>query len=330
MENKIRDIIGNTAIICLILLILIFILQASPITIDPGDNDVQFIVGNETYTFVQTMDFSSITISSSYIIFNNTGFYITSNNDITVSLVYINNDISGAGDGDKVLEFYANTASGNVLFDISGFPAGNEYIIKRNSNTIANPTANSTGFISFSNNVWSQQLFEIYQKGEGSGDSISPEISDVSIEWSNPKDTESSFGWEKITCTVTDNVAVEEVSLNLTYPDSSTTSVSMINIEGTDQYYYDTTFSQHGDYDYYIWAKDTSNNQDSSVSYDLSLPPNWDIDMNGECKVFDLALISNNYNGNGAPGWIREDVDNNGEVKVFDLVIVSEHYGETW
>jgi len=50
----------------------------SAVTINP---DIEFIVGNEIYTVQQTMEFSSITIDSSHIIFNDTGFYITSTND---------------------------------------------------------------------------------------------------------------------------------------------------------------------------------------------------------------------------------------------------------
>jgi len=163
-----------------------------------------------------------------------------------------------------------------------------------------------------------------------SEDTTLPTISDISIITSNPLDTNVNFGWNNISCTVTDNVDVVEVSLNITYPDSTQSSLSMNNIEGTDQYYYNTSFSQYGSYSYYIWAKDTSGNQNSSNSYDFSMPPNWDVDMNGECKVFDLTFISNHYGETGVPGWIREDVDNNGEVKVFDLVLVSGHCGETW
>lgn len=46
--------------------------------------------------------------------------------------------------------------------------------------------------------------------------------------------------------------------------------------------------------------------------------------------MFDLTLVSNHYGEIGTTGWIREDVDNNGEVNVFDLVVVSNQYNTAW
>jgi len=590
---------------------------------------VRFIVENEMYSTNQAMHFNSIAIASSYIIFNTTGFYVASDNDISITLVYIDDDITGAGDGDKVLEFYASTTDGKAWFNISGFPVGNDYVVNRDDIAIASPTANGSGYISFSNDVWSEQLFEIFQDGEGAenkppyvpgnpnpedgatdvsinadlswaggdpdpddtitydvcfgttspppqvvwrqsdtmydpgtmnyntqyfwkivawdnhgedvegpiwsfttmeepdqppyvpsnpnpedhatnvsinvdlswtggdpdpgdtvtydvffgtsspphqvtwnqpdttynpgtfnyeqtyywkiiawdnhgelaegpiwdftteeepnnspyvpgnpnppdeetdisintdlswtggdpdpGDTVtydvylgtishppkmvsnqsdvifdpelnynttyywkiiawddhgastdgaiwrfetaptqdtaSPEISDTSITMSDPADTQMGFGWENITCTVRDNVDVDEVFLNITYPDSTKTSVSMINVIGTYNYYYNTSFSQYGNYSYSIWANDTSNNVDTSSSYTFSMPPNWDINNDGECNIYDYMLVSSHYGETGVPGWIREDVDNNGKIQVFDLVLVSEHYDESW
>jgi len=526
MKYKIRNAI--TIIIFTLLLIMsvssgILIFRTNPPDI------VRFIVENETYSTNQAMHFNSIAIASSYIIFNTTGFYVTSDNDISITLVYIDDDIIGAGDGDKVLEFYASTTGGNVWFNISGFPVGNDYVVNRDDFAIASPTANGSGYISFSNDVWSEQLFEIFQDGEGAGnnppyvpsipnpedgatdvsinadlswaggdpdpddtitydvcfgttspppqvvwgqsdtmydpgtmnyntqyfwkivawdnhgedvegpiwsfttmeepnqppyvpsnpnpedhatnvsinvdlswtggdpdpgdtvtydvffgasspppkmvsnqsdvifdpelnynttyywkivawddhgvsmdgpiwefetastqDTASPEISNTSITMSDPADTQMGFGWENITCTVRDNVDVDEVFLNITYPDSTKTSVSMINVIGTHNYYYNTSFSQYGNYSYSIWANDTSNNVDTSSSYTFLMPPNWDINNDGECNIYDYMLASSHYGETGAPGWIPEDVDNNGQIQVFDLVLVSEHYDESW
>jgi len=52
--------------------------------------------------------------------------------------------------------------------------------------------------------------------------------------------------------------------------------------------------------------------------------------MNGECKVYDLTLLSNHYEETGDAGWIREDVDNNGKIEILDFVFVSNHYNESW
>ena len=133
MKYKIRNVI--TIIIFTLLLIMsvssgILIFRTNPPDI------VCFIVENETYSTNQAMHFNSIAIASSYIIFNTTGFYVTSDNDISITLVYIDDDITGAGDGDKVLEFYASTTGGNAWFNISGFPVGNDYVVNRDDRSV--------------------------------------------------------------------------------------------------------------------------------------------------------------------------------------------------
>ncbi|UCF12942.1 MAG: hypothetical protein JSW06_01465 [Thermoplasmatales archaeon] len=157
----------------------------------------------------------------------------------------------------------------------------------------------------------------------------SPQISNVVNIPSDPLDTHSSFGWINITCDVTDNIAVDEVFLNLTNPDGSYNNVSM---SGVNSYFYNSSiaFSTYGNYSYFIWANDTSGNVGISSSYDFSMPPNWDVDMNGECNVYDLTLLSNHYEEIGDAGWIREDVDNNGKVEILDFDFVLNHYNESW
>jgi len=317
-------------ILCFNLLsILLVSLLSSTILAVVIEPDFYFSIGNELYTVNQTMNFESITISTSHIIFNNTGFHVSSGNDITIILVFINDDISGAVNGEKVLEFYANTSSGIVWFNLSGFSSGNNYTIKRSGNPVAISLANISGFISFSNSVWSSQRFEILQQDQG-GDVIPPEIKDVNMDWSDPIDTKIGFGWENITCVVSDNVSVDEVEVRITYPNSTTTSVSMVNHTTIDKYYFNTTFTQSGNYSYYIWADDNSSNPNASDVYNFSLPPNWDINNDGRCSVFDYVLISNRYSDTGSQGWIREDVDNNGQIQVLDLVFVSGFYGQIW
>ena len=163
------------------------------------------------------------------------------------------------------------------------------------------------------------------------GDMTSPEISNVVLTPSDPLDTDPAFGWINITCDVTDNVAVDGVSLNITNPNESWNNVS-INTGGGTSYYYNssTAFSQYGNYSYYIWADDASDNTIASSSYNFSMVPNWDINNDGVVNIFDLVVVSNHYDETGNAGWIREDVDNNGEIQVLDLVLVSNHYGETW
>lgn len=161
-------------------------------------------------------------------------------------------------------------------------------------------------------------------------DHIPPTISNVIVYVSTPIDTQSPFGWENITCTVTDNIGVDCVRMIITDPYNEISNISMIKRIGSNDYYYGTSYQQHGNYTYYIWAKDTSNNGNHSRNYHISLAPNWDVNKDGKCTVLDQTLISNHYGEIGVPGWIREDVDNNGRIQVLDLILVSNHFDETW
>ena len=160
-------------------------------------------------------------------------------------------------------------------------------------------------------------------------DTIPPIISNITLLASEPLDTDPSFGWINITCDVTDNLNVSDVRLNITCPDGSTTNVSMNAPEGQN-YYYNTTFTQYGIYHYFIWASDTYGNTCISSSYEFTMPPNWDINSDGECNLLDLILISIHYGKTGSSGWLREDVDNNGVITTLDVVLVSNHIGEQW
>ena len=58
-----------------------------------GGNDIEFVVENQTYTTDTAMDFSSVTVDSSFIKFNDTGFFIDCSNTIDVTLSYIRSDL---------------------------------------------------------------------------------------------------------------------------------------------------------------------------------------------------------------------------------------------
>ena len=162
-------------------------------------------------------------------------------------------------------------------------------------------------------------------------DSAAPQISGVARTTSNPLDTNPVYGWVNVSCTVTDNVAVSQVVLRIHNPGGSWNNVTMVTRTAGKYYYRSTTaFSTAGNYSYSIWAKDTSNNANTSSNVLFSMPPNWDLNSDGHCMIFDLVLVSNHYGQSGAHGWIREDADNNGEIQVLDLVFVSNHYGESW
>ncbi|MCJ7570291.1 MAG: hypothetical protein MUO82_00210 [Candidatus Thermoplasmatota archaeon] len=162
-------------------------------------------------------------------------------------------------------------------------------------------------------------------------DTIPPQISAISLISSDPLDTDPSFGWVNVSCTVMDNVAVSQVILRIHNPSGSWNNVTMITTSNGKYYYRTTTaFSTAGNYSYTIWAKDTSNNVKTSYSVLYSMPPNWDINNDGVCKILDIVHVSIQFGSTGIPGWIREDVDNNGVINVLDISLVSNHFWKHW
>jgi len=162
-------------------------------------------------------------------------------------------------------------------------------------------------------------------------DIAAPQISGVTRTSSDPLDTDSSFGWVNVSCTVTDNVAVSQVLLRIHNPSGSWNNVTMVT-RGGGVYYYrsSTAFATAGNYTYSIRASDGNSNSITSSTVAFSMPPNWDVNNDGRCSIMDLVLVSNHYGQSGSHGWIREDVDNNGVITVLDLSLVSNHYGQVW
>ncbi|MDG6217856.1 MAG: dockerin type I domain-containing protein, partial [Candidatus Thermoplasmatota archaeon] len=100
--------------------------------------------------------------------------------------------------------------------------------------------------------------------------------------------------------------------------------------EGDDVYYYNTTFNDHGEYEYFIWAVDALGNTDESAVFDFLMPPNWDINNDGVVNIQDVGLLSVHWQDVGSPGWIRADINNDGVVNIQDVGLLSVHWQETW
>jgi hypothetical protein len=92
-------------------------------------------------------------------------------------------------------------------------------------------------------------------------DTIPPEITNVLDE----PDPQEIGGYVNITCDVTDNEVVDEVWVNITYPNNSYHNQTMSG----GSYYYNTTYNQMGTYEYFIWANDTSGNANISAVYNF-------------------------------------------------------------
>ena len=165
----------------------------------------------------------------------------------------------------------------------------------------------------------------------GADDPSLPRISNIERLTSNPLDTNPTYGWVNISCTVNDDVMISEVILKIRNPKGTLNDIPMIS-RTPGKYYYrsTTTFSTTGNYSYYIWVKDSSDNVCNSDNIEFPMSPNWDIDNDGYCTLHDFVLISNLFGETGNPGWIRQDIDNNGRVQIVDFTLLAEHYGDSW
>jgi len=126
-------------------------------------SDVNIVSGNEIYHYDYSMNFSNVIVNDTWVRLNDTDFNITSSNPIDITLLYLNNNMLGASDGSRVLRFSADTSGGSVYFNLSGFRPGYEYDINRDGSTFTTVYADSVGVISFSNSVWSDHTFDVYQ-----------------------------------------------------------------------------------------------------------------------------------------------------------------------
>jgi hypothetical protein len=82
-------------------------------------------------------------------------------------------------------------------------------------------------------------------------------------------------GWVNISCNVSSVFGINLVKVNITYPGGSTVNQTMINAPGTDTYYYNSTYSVSGLYDFFIWADDNLGNSNISEDYTfkIGIPP---------------------------------------------------------
>ena len=96
---------------------------------------------------------------------------------------------------------------------------------------------------------------------------LAPEITDVQV---NPPIQEPT-GYVNISCNVTDDIDVGLVIVNITYPNGSVSSMSMLNIFGTDIYYYNISYALRGIYTFFIWANDTDGNPNISKTFTFKI-----------------------------------------------------------
>ena len=302
---------------------------ALTITID-GSGSVTKNPNQVTYTYGQVVTLTAIP-TARWSFSSWTGDLTGSQNPKTITM-----------DGNKAVtaHFTANPYTLTITIDGSGSVTKNPNQVTYTYGQVVTLTAIPTTGWSFSS--WTGDLTgnqnpkTITMNGNKAVaaqffNAMAPQISNIARTTSNPLDTSPAYGWVNISCTVTDDVLVSQVLLRIHNPSGSWNNVSMTT-KSSGKYYFRTTtaFSTAGNYSYSIRATDTNNNVNTTNNVLFSMPPNWDINLDGDCAIFDLVFISNHYNQSGANGWIREDADNNGEIQILDLVYVSNYFGTSW
>jgi hypothetical protein len=131
---------------------------------------------------------------------------------------------------------------------------------------------------------------------------IPPEITQVEATPS----VQDQGGSVNITCTVTDNILVDTVLVNITYPNSTIYSILMTNIAGTDNYYHNTTYMLNGTYSFFIFANDTQGNSNVSEIYyfyiglvfvDIPLNAGWNLITIPVVNSFWASTLAENITG---------------------------------
>ena len=134
------------------------------------------------------------------------------------------------------------------------------------------------------------------------GDNVPPEIKDV-LASPSLQDAGKDV---TISCKVTDNIAVKDVFLNITYPDGTNYNFSIKNNKTDSIYYCNKAYNMLGTYSFFIFAIDDYGNKNKSQTYefeidDLSPPQIENINysnlkevgsnLNISCKVTDNIAV---------------------------------------
>ena len=199
--------------------------------------------------------------------------------DLATAEIYLNYDpstvhVTAVSDGDFDLTlFEINNQSGWTRIGGNQLMSGwlNGKIILANVSFKAIGKPGTSSFLEFTKVLLQNKTGSILPTLTDNGtcrikDTIPPVITNVT---GYPEEQEKG-GYTNITCQITDNVAIDEVWVNMTYPDTSYHNFSMIK----NSYYFNQTYDIIGSYVYFIWVKDTSGNTNKSSEkmFSITLP----------------------------------------------------------
>ena len=196
----------------------------------------------------------------------------------------------------------------DIVKAVIEYPNGSiyEFLMNKGAKYYLNKTYSMTGTYHFhiyardeygNENESSIYSFEIVE-----GDNVPPEIKDV-LASPSLQDAGKDV---TISCKVTDNIAVKDVFLNITYPDGTNYNFSIKNNKTDSIYYCNKAYNMLGTYSFFIFAIDDYGNKNKSQTYefeidDLSPPKIENIsypnlkeigsNLNISCKVTDNIAV---------------------------------------
>jgi hypothetical protein len=138
-------------------------------------------------------------------------------------------------------------------------------------------------------------------------------------------DPQQAGGFVNISCYVTDNVQVNTVKVNIHGPNGFTPLNATMNKDGDSLYYYNSTYTLEGSYHYSIWANDSSNNRNTSNTYNFSIKKPFvcgDANGDGFIDISDAVyLIQYIFGGGPVPNPLCSgDANGDSTVDISDAV----------
>ena len=224
----------------------------------------------------------------------------------------------------------------DIVKAVIEYPNGSiyEYPMSKDTNYYLNKTYSMAGTYHFhiyardeygNENESSIYSFEIVE-----GDNVPPEIKDV-LASPSLQDAGKDV---TISCKVTDNIAVKDVFLNITYPDGTNYNFSIKNNKTDSIYYCNKAYNMLGTYSFFIFAIDDYGNKNKSQTYEFEIddttPPvvgiiypkggeivggKVTIKWNATDNYGKNLLITIKYSPNNGATWhlIVSDTENDGE-----------------
>lgn len=134
--------------------------------------------GGSSWDMENAEAYFSIIEPNDYVVFNNTGFNVTSDDPITITLNYIDSDILNPSDtSDCLLNFSIGNPASATWFNLSGFNASNNYTVKVDGALLETVTATTDGVICFYDVPSFEEKYTVYWATGAPGNNI-PVISD--------------------------------------------------------------------------------------------------------------------------------------------------------